>query len=591
MIFRVWAPNAEQMEIELNGRQRLPMDAVDSGWWQVTVDAAGVRTDYAFVVDGNGPFPDPRSPWQPHGVHGASRVVDHDAFTWTDAGWQACPLAAAVIYELHVGTFTPEGTFDAAIEKLDHLVDLGITHVELMPVAAFPGSRGWGYDGVDLYAPHHFYGGPAGLKALVNACHQRGLAVILDVVYNHFGPDGNYLGVYGPYFTSHHKTAWGDAVNLDGAGSDEVRRYFIDNALMWLRDYHIDGLRLDAVHALLDDSAIHFLEELAVAVDKLEVELGRHLTLIAESDLNNPRIVQPITVGGYGIDAQWCDEFHHALHVALTGERSGYYVDFHGLGDVAKALQQAYVHAGDYSAFRGRRHGRPIGGLPGYTFLGYLQNHDQIGNRARGDRINHQVSLGKCKIGAALVLTAPFVPMIYMGEEWAASSPFQYFTHFEDKALGEAVSEGRRNEFAAFGWDPADVPDPQSPDTFQHSKLNWAEVTDAPHAEMLAWYRALIALRRQIPALGSGRFDSVAVRYDEDAQWIMVDRGEAALICNLAPHPQTIPWARGGDIRLSSCEGIHFGDSGIVLPGESAAVVAVQTPTNSQSSRLRRYMK
>ena len=397
MIFRVWAPKAQRVEVELNGRQRLSMHAAGGGWWRADVDEAGVRTDYAFVVDGAQPFPDPRSAWQPHGVHGASRVVDHAAFAWTDQGWQAGPLAAAVIYELHVGTFTPEGTFDAVIEKLDHLVDLGITHVELMPVAAFPGSRGWGYDGVDLYAPHHSYGGPNGLKALVDACHTRGLAVILDVVYNHFGPDGNYLGVYGPYFTAHHKTAWGDAVNLDGPGSDEVRRFFIENALMWLRDYHIDALRLDAVHALIDDSAIHFLEELAADVRTLAIQLGRHLTLIAESDLNNPRIIQPAQVGGYGIDAQWSDEFHHALHVVLTGEQSGYYVDYHGLGDVAKALEAAYVHDGRYSVFRQRRHGRPIGWLPGYAFLGYLQNHDQIGNRAQGDRMNHLVSVDRLK--------------------------------------------------------------------------------------------------------------------------------------------------------------------------------------------------
>ncbi len=579
MIFRVWAPKAHQVEVELNGRQRLPMQATDGGWWRVDIDEAGVRTDYAFVVDGAQPFPDPRSAWQPHGVHGASRVVDHEAFAWTDQGWQAGPLAAAVIYELHVGTFTPEGTFDAVIEKLDHLVGLGITHVELMPVAAFPGSRGWGYDGVDLYAPHHAYGGPDGLKALVDACHARGLAVILDVVYNHFGPDGNYLGVYGPYFTGHHKTAWGDAVNLDGAGSDEVRRFFIDNALMWLRDYHMDALRLDAVHALIDDSAIHFLEELAAAVHKLAIQLGRHLTLIAESDLNNPRIIQPMQVGGYGIDAQWSDEFHHALHVALTGEQSGYYVDYHGLGDVAKALEAAYVYDGRFSVFRQRRHGRPIGPLPGYAFLGYLQNHDQIGNRAQGDRMNHLVSTDRLKIGAALVLSAPFVPMLFMGEEWGTSSPFQYFTNFQDIELGEAVSRGRRNEFAAFGWDPNDVPDPQSMETFQRSKLNWAELTQPPHAEILAWYRALIALRREIPALGSGSFDTVAVRYDDDAKWIIVDRGTAALICNLSGETQSIPWAwqEGDRIRLSSKDGSDFTDGGVAVPGETAVVITRRT--------------
>lgn len=572
--FRVWAPKAQRMEIELNGRQRLPMQAGEGGWWQIDVDEAGIRTDYAYSVDGSQPLPDPRSPWQPHGVHGASRVVDHEAFHWSDRGWQPGPLASAIIYEMHVGTFTPEGTFDAAIEKLDHLVDLGVTHVELMPVAAFSGSRGWGYDGVALYAPHHPYGGPDGLKALVDACHRRGLAVILDVVYNHLGPDGNYLAMFGPYFTEHHKTNWGDAVNLDSAGSDEVRGFFIDNALMWLRDYHIDALRLDAVHALIDDSAIHFLEQLGAEVKALQGALGRHLALIAESDLNDPRMIRSPEIGGYGMDAQWSDDFHHALHVALTGEQEGYYADFNGLADLAAALQQAFVYDGRFAPSRGRRHGRPATGLPGYKFLGYIQNHDQIGNRAQGDRISHLVSPGLAKIGAAIVLTAPFIPMLFQGEEWGASSPFQYFTNFDNTELGNAVSEGRRNEFAAFGWDPDEVPDPQSAETFQRSKLNWAEIKEEPYASLCDWHRQLIRLRREIPALGTGPLDSVSVRYDESARWIVIDRG-AVVVCNLNADAQTIPLPRRGHLRLSSQEGVTLNEDGIHMPGESAAVVEI----------------
>ncbi|MBX2999886.1 MAG: malto-oligosyltrehalose trehalohydrolase [Caldilineaceae bacterium] len=574
--FRVWAPKPQNVEIELNGRRRLPMNAADDGWWQIDVDEAGIRTDYAYIVDGSQPLPDPRSPWQPHGVHGASRVVDHEAFRWDDDGWQSGPLASAIIYELHVGTFTPEGTFDAAIEKLDHLVELGVTHVELMPVAAFPGSRGWGYDGVALSAPHHPYGGPDGLKALVNSCHRRGLAVILDVVYNHLGPDGNYLAMFGPYFTEHHKTSWGDAVNLDGAGSDEVRRFFIDNARMWLRDYHIDALRIDAVHALIDDSAVHFLEQLGAEVKALQGALGRHLALIAESDLNDPRVVRSLEMGGYGMDAQWSDDFHHALHVALTGEQEGYYADFNGLADLAAALQRAFVYNGRYSPFRQRRHGRPATGLPGYKFLGYIQNHDQIGNRAQGDRISHLVSPELAKIGAAIVLTAPFIPMLFQGEEWGASSPFQYFTNFDNTELGKAVSEGRRGEFAAFGWEPDEVPDPQSAETFQRSKLNWSELKEESHASLCDWHRQLIRLRRQIPALGTGPLDSVAVRYDESARWIVVDRGAAVVVCNLGADAQTIPSPKHGEISLASQEGVTLSEDGIHMPGESAAIVKIE---------------
>ncbi|HEU5464131.1 MAG TPA: malto-oligosyltrehalose trehalohydrolase, partial [Candidatus Binatia bacterium] len=522
--FRVWAPQAQRVELDVAG-SRQPMTATDYGWWHAELALDQNCVDYAFVIDGGEPLPDPRSPWQPRGIHGASRVVDHKAFPWTDQRWQAGPLSAAIIYEIHVGTFTPQGTFAGVIDKLDYLVELGITHIELMPVAEFSGSRGWGYDGADLYAPHHAYGGPGELKHLVDACHGRGLAVILDVVYNHLGPAGNYLARFGPYFTERYATPWGQAINFDGPDSDEVRRYICDNALMWLRDYHFDGLRLDAVHALIDTSATHLIEQLVCEVTELEAQSGRHLILIAESDLNDPKIVRSQEIGGYGIHAQWSDDFHHALHTVLTGERDGYYADFGSLADLAKAIERVFVHDGSYSAFRRRRHGRPPKGILGQSFLGYLQNHDQVGNRAKGERSSHLLSLGRLKIAAALVLSAPFIPMFFQGEEWAASSPFLYFTNHEDAELGRLVTEGRRREFAAFSAHSDDVPDPQALETFERSKLVWNECSRAPHAEMLDWHRRLIRLRHEFAALSDGRLDRVTVAFDEQAKWLVMTRG------------------------------------------------------------------
>ncbi|HJU11031.1 MAG TPA: malto-oligosyltrehalose trehalohydrolase [Candidatus Binataceae bacterium] len=416
---RVWAPKAKTLVLEIDN-QLLSMHPENVGWWSIETELVQPGVDYAFVLDGGNPLPDPRSQSQPDGVHGRSRIIDHESFRWSDQHWNPPPLSSAIVYELHIGTFTPEGTFDAAIKKLDYLTGLGVTHVELMPVAEFSGDRGWGYDGVDLYAPHHAYGGPEGLKRLVDACHARGLAVLLDVVYNHFGPSGNYLAQFGPYQTGHYRTPWGDAVNFDGPGSTEVRRFLCDNALMWLRDYHIDGLRLDAIHAIVDTSAINFLEQLANEVSALQARLGRHLVLIAESNLNDPRIIHPIEAGGYGIDAQWSDDFHHALHTLLTGERSGYYADFGTLAPLAKALRQAFVYDGCYSQYRERCHGRSPIGLSGHRFLGYSQTHDQVGNRAKGERSSMLMNVDRLKIAAALVMTGPFVPMLFQGEEWGA---------------------------------------------------------------------------------------------------------------------------------------------------------------------------
>jgi maltooligosyltrehalose trehalohydrolase len=502
-------------------------------------------------------------------------LVDHGSFRWNDAHWNPPPLSSAIIYELHIGTFTPAGTFEGALECLSHLIDLGITHVELMPVAEFSGDRGWGYDGVDLYAPHHAYGGPDALKRLVDACHTRGLAVILDVVYNHFGPSGNYLAQFGPYQSGHYRTPWGDAVNFDRRGSDEVRRFLCDNALMWLRDYHFDALRIDAIHAIADSSAIHFLEQLAGEVAALQARVGRHLALIAESNLNDPRVVRPVEAGGYGLDAQWSDDLHHALHAWLTGERSGYYADFGSLAHLAKALHSAYVFDGCYSQYRGRCHGRPAAGLSGHRFLGYSQTHDQVGNRAKGERSAMLMSRGRLKIAAALVMTAPFVPMLFQGEEWGASTPFLYFTGHPEAELGHAVSEGRKREFVAFGWDPKDIPDPQSPETFQRSKLDWAELTRGPHADLLQWHRELFRLRKQSPELTDGRLERVLVQFEESAQWLTMTRGSTATVCNFALESSRVPLANAAQckILLSTVPEVKIGVESVDMPGESVAIL------------------
>ena len=527
----MWAPDARTVEVQAGGERHPMTPGVRPGWW--TAEAETGR--YAYVLDGEGPFPDPRSPWQPDGVHEASHVYDHSAFAWTDRMWRG--RRPGVLYETHVGTFTREGTFDAAIERLDHLVDLGVDAVELMPVAAFPGRNGWGYDGVALWAVHEPYGGPDGLKRFVDACHARGLAVVLDVVYNHLGPSGNHLGRYGPYFTDAYRTPWGAAVNVDRAGSDEVRAFIVENALMWLRDYHLDGLRLDAVHAIEDHRALHILEELSAAVDGLRAATGREMVLIAESDLGDPRLVTAREAGGYGLDAQWNDDFHHALHVALTGERQGYYDDFGKPGALAKTLAKVFFHDGTWSSFRGRTHGRPVDPLrtPGHRFVVFLQNHDQVGNRATGDRISANLSAELLKVGAGLLLTSPYTPMLFMGEEWGAATPWRYFTDHVEPELARAVSEGRRREFASHGWDFADVPDPQDPETHRASVLDWDEPGEPGHRELLAWYRALIALRRSCPELTDPRLTEVSV--SEGDAWIALNRGPVRVVANLDPPP------------------------------------------------------
>jgi maltooligosyltrehalose trehalohydrolase len=562
----IWAPHAREVAVEHGGVVH-PARATHDGYYGAL--APPVDTDYFIVLDGKR-RPDPRSAWQPHGVHGASQRIAHD-FPWRDQAFRAPPLGSAVIYELHVGTFTPEGTYKSAAERLCDLSELGITHVELMPLATFPGRRGWGYDGACLFAPHPAYGTPAELKSFVDRAHQLGLGVLLDVVYNHLGPDGNYLSEFGPYFTDRFHTPWGPAVNLDGEHSDHVRRFFIDNACMWLRDYHFDGLRLVAVHAFNDNSAYPFLEQLASEAHALGERLRKPLVVIAESDLNDPRVVRAPEAGGYGLDAQWSDDLHHALHALLTGEQSGYYADFGSFDDVARALRDGFVYGGRYSRHRARRHGRPLGELSGHRLLGYLQTHDQIGNRARGERIGMLASPGRARIGAALVFIAPFVPMLFQGEEWLASTPFCYFADHEDPQLAEAVRRGRREEFAAFGWRPEDVPDPMAEDTFQRSVLRWDEREREPHASMLAFYRALCALRASTAELLDGRRDRVEMSWDERAGWLRVQRGPIILLANLGA--ETIELSRpSGHCVLAFPTGLRADDARIALPPDGCAI-------------------
>jgi malto-oligosyltrehalose trehalohydrolase len=585
-VFSVWAPNAGRVDVEVAG-QAVAMAPVPGrpGWWAAEA-VAPAGTDYAFRLDGGASLADPRSPRQPYGPDGASRTYDHGAFRWADARWRGAPVGGAVIYELHIGTFTPEGTLDAAIGRLDHLTALGVGVVELMPVAAFPGEHGWGYDGIGLWAVHEPYGGPDALKRFVDACHDRGLAVYLDVVYNHVGP-GSRLASFGPYFTDVYSTPWGPAVNLDQPWSDEVRSFIVGNALMWLRDYHLDGLRLDAVHAFQDQRAVHILEELAAAADALSASAGRPMVLVAESDLNNPRLVTAREGGGYGLTAQWNDDFHHMVHALVTGERQGYYTDFGTMAGLAKTLTRAYFHDGTWSTFRERTHGRPVDvhRTPGYRFVVFAQDHDQIGNRAVGDRLpatlaGHLHRDGLLRVAAGLVLTAPFTPMLFMGEEWGADTPWQFFTDHTDPFFAEAVSAGRKAEFAAHGWDAADVPDPQDKETFLRSKLDWGQPSREPHASMLPWYQALLALRRSRPELADPRLDQVRVDYDEQARWLVVRRGTLRVVANVGVGSAELPLAAcglagpdGAAVVLGSQPGIDIGQDRLHLPAASFGVI------------------
>ena len=554
--FAIWAPDAAAVQVQL-GQDRLELSACDGGWWKLSAsarpDLAGKDIDYGFFIDGRGPFPDPRSRRQLVGVHGLSRTFDGSAHVWQDTAWNGRQLAGAIVYELHVGTFTPEGTFEAAADRLDHLQSIGVDFVELLPVNAFNGTHNWGYDGVLWYAVQEKYGGPAGYQNFIDACHLRGIGVIQDVVYNHLGPSGNYLPEFGPYLNDAASNTWGSSLNLDGPHSDPVRRYILDNALMWLGDYHVDGLRLDAVHALHDTSATHLLEQLSIEVAALSAQVGRPLTLIAESDLNDPRLVTPREAHGFGLDAQWSDDFHHAVHVALTGETTGYYADFEPLDALAKVLTHGFFHDGTYSSFRGRTHGRRIDlqRMPTWRLVVASQNHDQIGNRAVGDRLSAGLDSGQLAIAAALTLLGPYTPMLFMGEEWGATTPWQFFTSHPEPDLGAATATGRINEFARMGWDPAQVPDPQDEQTFERSKLDWSEVAAPHHARLLTFYRELAALRTAHPEFTDPRFDAITVEFDAAAGWLRLCRGGSAeILINLSGQSVRVP-AGGGDVVLA----------------------------------------
>ncbi|MCF3136006.1 malto-oligosyltrehalose trehalohydrolase [Streptomyces olivochromogenes] len=578
MQFEVWAPQADRVTLHCEGATRaLERDGERVGWWSGEAEAED-GTRYGFALDDGPVLPDPRSRRQPDGPDGLSAVVDHGRYAWR-AEWTGRGLPGAVVYELHVGTYTREGTLDAAAGRLEHLVELGVTHVELMPLCPFPGQHGWGYEGVSLWAVHEPYGGPAALRRFVDQAHELGLGVVLDVVHNHLGPSGNHLPTFGPYFTETHHTPWGAAVNLDAPGSDGVRAYLVDSALAWLRDYRIDGLRLDAVHALRDTRACHFLEELSTAVDDLAEELARPLFLIAESDLNDPRIITPRAEHGTGLHGQWNDDFHHSLHTALTGESQGYYADFARapLAALAKTLTGGFFHDGTYSSFRGRRHGRPLDRtqVAAHRLLGYSQTHDQIGNRAQGDRLSRSLSPGLLACAATLVLTAPFTPMLFMGEEWAAGTPWQFFTDHTDPELAEAVRRGRRREFAEHGWAEEDVPDPQDPATRERSCLDWSEPEHEPHARVLAWYRRLIALRGEQPDLTDPDLADTRVAYDEEARWLAFRRGDVRVAVNLGKDPAAIPLGTRTAEVLAAWDPVQGPDpDGMLrLPGESCVVL------------------
>ena len=596
--FAVWAPAAGRVDLHVHreeGVDAVPMTRGEQGWWRAEVAGAGHGTDHAYAVDGGPPRPDPRSAWQPHGVDGPSRVFDASRHVWGDGDWAGRDARGAVLYELHLGTFTPEGTLDAAAERLGHLVDLGVDVVELMPVAAFPGRWGWGYDGVDLYAVHEAYGGPAALQRFVDAAHQRGLAVALDVVYNHLGPAGNHLAAFGPYFTDAHHTPWGQAVNLDDTGSEQVRRFVVDNALRWFADFHVDALRLDAVHALVDDSPEHLLAQLARETAELSARLGRPLTLVAESDLNDPAMVTPLgrAPGARGMQAQWADDVHHALRAMLTGERQGYYADFGSPADLARALTSVFVHAGTLSPFRGRVWGAPVdttgaSGYDGHAFVAYTTTHDQTGNRATGDRMSAVLDDAQLAAAQAVVMTSALTPMLFMGEEWGARTPWRYFTDHEPE-LGRLVSEGRAREFAEHGWSagsaPGAVPDPQDPATRDASVLDWSEPGTERGARLLAWTRELVALRRVEPDLASGDLAGVRVLLPEEgaepAAWLVVARGAVRLVVNLAGAEQRVPLEGAGPASevLAAWDGARVEDGAVTLPAHAPAVLRVARST------------
>jgi maltooligosyltrehalose trehalohydrolase len=588
--FSVWAPTPRSVELQLrrsDGVETVALERDQRGVARVDVADLGPGTEYWYRLDGERNRPDPVSRALAAGVHGPSRVVDPDAFRWDDAAWRGLAMADLILYELHVGTFSSAGTFEAVIARLPYLLDLGVTALEIMPVAEFAGGRNWGYDGVALYAPHAGYGGPDGLRRLVDAAHRAGLAVLLDVVYNHLGPEGNYLPEFGPYFSDRYRTAWGEGFNLDGPDSDEVRRYLVDNAVYWIDEFHLDGLRLDAADRIVDLSPIHLAQEMGEAVHRRGEALGRRAVVVAEIDSNDPRWVRSRQVGGFGLDGHWSDDFHHAVHVALTGERSGYYADFGGVGPVARALGRRYVHDGGYSPYRRRRHGRPADDVPGDRFVVCVQNHDQVGNRAAGERLAALVEPAGVRLAAAILLLAPYVPLLFMGEEYAESSPFLYFVSHGDPPLIEAVREGRRREFAAFGWQ-GEIPDPQSETTFAASRPRWERVEQPGHAAVLALYRDLLRLRRAMPLLRPGAAEP-AVRHDEREEWVAMrlSGSDQALeaVFNFAGAPREVPGTAAAAELLLDTDDPRYGGGGRVRHDQRSLTLPPRTAALLRSRR------
>lgn len=521
----MWAPLIKDVTVKFisPSEQVVPMEKIDKGYWKSVVKNVFPGSLYFYRLEDKIDRPDPASRFQPDGIHGPSQIIDPNAFLWGDDDWKGIPLKNFIIYELHVGTFTKGGTFESIISYLDYLKELGITAIELMPVAQFPGNRNWGYDGVYPFAPHNSYGGPHGLKTLVNACHKEGLAVILDVVYNHLGPEGNYLNNFGPYFTDKYKTPWGDAINFDGPYSDEVRRFFIVNALYWITEYHFDALRIDAIHGIFDFSAKHFLQDLGESVQKQAKALDRNVYIIPESDLNDVRLINPIEVGGYGLDAQWNDDFHHSLHTLLTGENAGYYEDFGTIGHMEKAFREGFVYSGQYSNFRKRKHGSSSKNRPAHQFVVFSQNHDQVGNRLAGDRLTSRQSLEKLKLAAGVVILSPFIPLLFMGEEYGEKSPFQYFVSHSDEDLIEAVRNGRREEFASSQWE-GEIPDPQAESTFLNSKIHIELRHHGEHEILFEFYKKLIELRKEIPSLRNLNNETMEVKGFKEEKTLFLRR-------------------------------------------------------------------
>jgi maltooligosyltrehalose trehalohydrolase len=577
--FSVWAPIPQRVRLSV-ADATVEMRRTEGDWWVpdgAVPDPAEGDIDYGYLIDDSDtPRPDPRSRRQPAGVHQRSRTFEPASHHWHDQGWTGRQLPGSVIYELHVGTFTPEGTLDSTIGRLDHLRSIGVDLVEVMPVNAFNGTHNWGYDGVDWFAVTEEYGGPPAYQRFVDACHAAGLGVVQDVVYNHFGPSGNYVPLFGPYLKQGRNT-WGDLVNLDGEGSGEVRRYILDNVRMWFEDYHVDALRFDAVHAFVDTSPRHILEEMAIETQALSAHLRRPLTLIAESDLNDTRLVTPREGGGWGLDAQWSDDFHHAVHVALTGETSGYYADFEPLSALAKVCERGFFHDGTSSSFRGRDHGVPIDTehMPTWRLVVCSQNHDQIGNRARGDRLSDpapgHLDDDQLACAALLTLCGPFTPMLFMGEEWAASTPFQFFTSHPERELGKVTAEGRIKEFERMGWDPDVVPDPQDPATFERSKLDWSELEGGRHAVLLDAYRRLASLRRTLPELTDPSFGALSASAQEETRVFMLRRRGLLLAVNFGNRVATVPAA--GDLLFTTPTPAVLDDAGLTLPPHAGALI------------------